>query len=132
VDLLSFPPQAPGPEARISGQKVGNMKNNHRALTADEKWKLLKWIEGNKEMAFLKSEAAAAAAALSLGFSVSPSSILTHRSVVHPGMKRKSPTYRPGAKTFSEFVSRIERIEKVLSYNWPIEWNRSKEVQHDV
>jgi|WetSurMetagenome_2_1015567.scaffolds.fasta_scaffold1705258_1 hypothetical protein len=97
-------------------------KGMNRSLSADEKWKLSKWIEENKEKAFLKAEKAAEIATMSLGFSVSSSSILTHRGVVYPEMRRASPTYRPGAKTFIEFTERIKRIETFLQTNFPKEW----------
>ena len=90
------------------------MKGNHRALSARERYKLGKWIEENKENAFMESEKAAGIASEALKFTVSPSSILTHRAAVYPEYRRASPIYRPGAKTYQELLEKYARLESRL------------------
>lgn len=86
-----------------------------KALSAEQKYKLIKWIEGNKFKSALKATRAAEVASFELGFPVSPSSILTHRVIVYPEMRQINKGRVGGGNnlfvTVSELVKRVEKIE---------------------
>jgi hypothetical protein len=91
--------------------KKGTSESPRLVLDAAQKYKVYRWIEGNKPLCEKRSaDELAELASKEIGFDISSTSILTFRNAVYPEMKRVRIQAKPN-EAF-ELRSRIDKLEQ--------------------